>query len=109
PRENGGLRGYVPARPERATPRIQFVSLAPRFWIGLQTPPHDDALALLLAFGSSFTWLGDFHPDSSVPCLARTFALSGRRRRSALERGVRLRAHGPGASESGDREHAKTG
>ena len=39
----------------------------------LQTPPHDDALAPILAFGSSFTWLGDFHPDSPVPCLARTF------------------------------------
>src|SRR6266487_5326747 len=55
----------------------------------LQTPSHDDALALLLAFGSSYTWLEDFHPDSSVPCPAHTFALSGRRRRSALERGVR--------------------
>ena len=38
----------------------------------LQTPPHDDALALLLAFGSSFTWHRDFHPTSSVPCLAHT-------------------------------------
>src|SRR5262245_55859099 len=32
---------------------------APRF---LQTPPHDDALALCLSFGSTFTWTGDFHP-----------------------------------------------
>ena len=39
PRENGGLRGYVPARPERATPQIRFVSLAPRFWIGLPSDP----------------------------------------------------------------------
>ena len=39
PRENGGLRGYVPARPERATPQIRFVYLAPRFWIGLPSDP----------------------------------------------------------------------
>ena len=38
----------------------------------LQTPPHDDALALLLAFGSAITWHGDFHPISSVPCPAHT-------------------------------------
>jgi len=30
-----------------------------------------------LRFGSSFTWLGDSHPDSSVPCLARTLGLTG--------------------------------
>ena len=38
----------------------------------LQTPPHGDALALLLAFGSADTWHGDLHPVSSVPCLAHT-------------------------------------
>ncbi len=38
----------------------------------LQTPPHDDALALLLAFGSAYTWRQDFHPTSSVPCPAHT-------------------------------------
>jgi hypothetical protein len=32
----------------------------------LQTPPRDDALALLLAFGSAMTWRGDFHPARSV-------------------------------------------
>ena len=37
--ENGGLRGYVPARPEHATPQIRFVYLAPRFWIGLPSDP----------------------------------------------------------------------
>jgi len=32
----------------------------------LQTPPHDDALALLLAFGSANTWRGGrgLHPTS---------------------------------------------
>ena len=39
PRENGGLRGHVPARPKRATPQIRFVYLAPRFRIGLPSDP----------------------------------------------------------------------
>ena len=43
----------------------------------LQTPSHDDALALLLAFGSSYTWHRDLHPTSSVPCPAHTFELTG--------------------------------
>src|SRR4030042_5182063 len=43
----------------------------------LQTPPHDDALALLLTFGSANTWYGDFHPVSPVPCPAHTSKLSG--------------------------------
>src|SRR5687768_2085439 len=38
----------------------------------LQTPPRDDALALLLAFGSANTWQEDFHLSSSVPCPAHT-------------------------------------
>jgi hypothetical protein len=38
----------------------------------LQTPPHGDALALLLAFGSARTWREDFHLARSVPCLAHT-------------------------------------
>jgi len=53
----------------------------------LQTPPHDEALALLLAFGSAKTWHGDFHPISSVPCPAHTSRLTSRARaRSALSR-----------------------
>ena len=44
----------------------------------LQTPPRGDALALLLAFGSSYTWHRDLHPISSVPCLAHTFLVSRR-------------------------------
>jgi hypothetical protein len=43
----------------------------------LQTPPHDDALALLLAFGSANTWHEDLHLASSVPCPAHTLAVSG--------------------------------
>src|SRR5215510_14697596 len=36
-------------------------TFAPRF---LQTPPHGDALALRLSFGSTFTWTGDSHPPA---------------------------------------------
>jgi hypothetical protein len=43
----------------------------------LQTPPHDDALALLLTFGSANTWYEDFHLASSVPCPAHTRRLRG--------------------------------
>ncbi|MCK2149607.1 hypothetical protein MYE70_11115, partial [Marinobacter alexandrii] len=45
----------------------------------LQTPPRDDALALLLAFGSANTWQEDFHLPSSVPCPAHTPIFSGAR------------------------------
>lgn len=34
---------------------------APRF---LQTPPHGDALALCLSFGSTSAWTGDSHPPA---------------------------------------------
>jgi hypothetical protein len=36
-------------------------TFAPRF---LQTPPHGDALALHLSFGSTHTWTGGFHPQA---------------------------------------------
>ena len=50
-----------------------FCSSPRSFGLGfLQTPPHGDALALLLAFGSANTWQEDFHLSSSVPCLAHT-------------------------------------
>src|SRR5919106_3693161 len=39
----------------------------------LQTPPRDDALALLLTFGSANTWYRDSHPTRLVPCPAHTF------------------------------------
>jgi len=34
-----GLRGHVPARLECATPRIRFLFVAPRIWIGLPQDP----------------------------------------------------------------------
>ena len=43
----------------------------------LQTPPHGDALVLLLAFGSAITWREDSHPARSVSCLAHTTELCG--------------------------------
>jgi len=75
PLADGGLRGHVPTRPKRTISRLWRDSCSsPRaFGLGfLQTPPHDDALALLLAFGSAKTWHGDSHPISSVPCPAHT-------------------------------------
>ena len=36
---DGGLHGHVPARPERTTPLIRFLFVAPRFWIGLPPDP----------------------------------------------------------------------
>jgi len=79
PLADRGLRGHVPTRPERTTSRLWRDSCSsPRaFGLGfLQTPPRDDALALLLAFGSAKTWHGDFHPISPVPCPAHTTKLS---------------------------------
>ena len=48
------LPGRVPARPECITPSIRFLHSPRSFGLDfLQTPPHGDALALLLAFGSA--------------------------------------------------------
>jgi hypothetical protein len=44
----------------------------------LQTPPRDDALVLLLSFGSASTWCRDLHPTSYVPCLAHTLRVTCR-------------------------------
>jgi len=38
PLADGGLCGHVPTRPERTTPRIRFLFVAPHLWIG---PPPD--------------------------------------------------------------------
>jgi len=88
PITDGGLRGHVPARPERTTPLIRFLfpgsrpgqALPRAFGLGfLQTPPRGDALALFLAFGSVNTWREDFHLTNSVPCPAHTPRLTGGR------------------------------
>ena len=58
-----------------AVPHLRSGSCtSPRaFGLGfLQTPPRDDALALLLTLGSTNTWYGDSHPVSYVPCPAHT-------------------------------------
>ena len=55
---DGGLRGHVPARPGCTTPPIRFLFIAPQRWSRvsfLQIPFRDNALALLLAFGSAKT------------------------------------------------------
>src|SRR6266849_5292899 len=67
-------------------------TFAPRF---LQTPPHGDALALCLSFGSTPTWTGDFHPQavrharhtrSQSPFAAQTgpFMFTQNRNRAAI-------------------------
>src|SRR3989337_3682224 len=55
----------------------------------LQTPPHDDALALLLTFGSDNTWYEDFHLASPVPCPAHTLGMTGWRKRSFCQSACR--------------------
>src|ERR1035437_3111555 len=61
----------------------------------LQTPPRDDALALLLAFGSAKTWQSDFHRLSNAPCPAHTWKFAARRARQSNEPGIcrRVRQH----------------
>ena len=44
----------------------------------LQTPPHGDALALRLTFGSAYTWCRDLHPTRFVSCPAHTLKMSYR-------------------------------
>jgi hypothetical protein len=54
---DGGLCCCVPARPDCATPHIGLLSVAPHLRSTLPSdPPHGDALALPLAFGSTHTW-----------------------------------------------------
>jgi hypothetical protein len=87
---DGGLNGHVPTGPRRTPPYIRFSRSAgsPRvFGLGfLQTPPRDDALALLLSFGSAITWSEDFHLTSYVPCLAHTSKISGAAQLRPLDR-----------------------
>src|SRR3990170_6221794 len=85
------MEGFVvtcPLAPDVPHLVSSFCSSPRAFGLGfLQTPPRDDALALLLAFGSANTWRGDFHPTSSVPCPAHTaLRISGWRTRE-LARG----------------------
>jgi hypothetical protein len=72
---NGGLSGHVPTGPERTSPYIRFLFVAPYLWIRLppdlasrRRPCH------LLSFGFAYTWSGDFHPASYMSCPAHTRA-----------------------------------
>ena len=57
-----------------------FCSSSRDFALGfLRTPPRDDALALWLTFGSTYTWCQDFHPTGFVPCTAHTLEITGLR------------------------------
>src|SRR3990172_4886332 len=74
------MEGFVvtcPLAPDVPHLVSSFCSSPRAFGLGfLQTPPHDNALALLLAFGSANTWRGDFHPTSPVPCPAHTLPIT---------------------------------
>src|SRR3989304_1902582 len=62
----------------------------------LQTPPHGDALAVSLAFGSAKTRLSDFHRHSSVPCPAHTSVVKRARPllpRVAFDHAARAHCH----------------
>jgi len=84
PRVNAGFIKHTPSQMEDFAVTCRLVRSvshlisgscsSPRaFGLGfLQTSPHDEALALLLAFGSASTWHGDLHPVSSVPRPAHT-------------------------------------
>ena len=84
PRVNAGFIKHTPLRMEDFVVTCPLVPGVPHLKSGscmsprafglnfLQTPPRDDALALLLAFGSANTWREDFHLASSVPCPAHT-------------------------------------
>ena len=74
----------------------------------LQTPPHGDALALLLAFGSARTWREDFHLARSVSCLAHTFKLTGLRAFRAGPVECSVRAHADQCAPKMNRATVKT-
>jgi hypothetical protein len=88
-RVNAGFITHTPLRMEDFAVTCPLVPGVPHLLSGscsspralglgfLQTSPHDDALALLLAFGSAKTWRGDSHPACSMSCLAYTLRISG--------------------------------
>ncbi len=85
---NAGFIKHTPLRMENFVATCPLVPGVPHLLSGscssprtfgldfLQTPPHDDAPALFLTFGSAYTWCEDFHLASYVPCLAHTAELS---------------------------------
>ena len=83
---NGLLRLFGIEKSLRSSFRLSHCDLALDF---LQTPPHGDALALRLIFGSAYTRSRDGHPTRFVPCPAHTLSISGGVQRRPLQRLVR--------------------
>lgn len=93
PRVDAGFIKHTPLRMEDFAVTCPLVPSVPHLISGscsssralglgfLQTPPHGDALALLLAFGSANTWRGGSHPARLVSCLAHTPCRSAAGRR----------------------------
>ena len=74
-----GFAVTCPLAPSASRLISGFCSSPRNFGFGfLQTLPRNNALAVLLAFGSAKTWPQDFHLGSYVPCPAHTFKLRGR-------------------------------
>ena len=70
-------RRWRASRSRARSPRMHHASYpvfvhrpAASDWASFRPRLADDALALLLAFGSAKTWLSDFHRHSYVPCPA---------------------------------------
>jgi hypothetical protein len=93
---NAGFIKHTPLRMEDFAVTCPLVPSVPHLISGscsspcifelsfLQTPPRDDALALLLTFGSAKTWYRDSHPVSYVPCLAHTFEFTCRKEKERV-------------------------
>jgi hypothetical protein len=96
-RVDAGFIKHTPLRMEDFAVTCPLVPSAPHLVSGscsspravgldfLRTPSRDDALVLLLAFGSAKTWHGDSHPARSVSCLAHTLRFSGGAQRRPLQ------------------------
>jgi hypothetical protein len=76
-----GFAVTCPLAPDASRLISGFCSSSRDFTLSfLRTPPHDDALALWLTFGSADTWYRDLHPTGFMPCTAHTFDITGKYR-----------------------------
>ena len=70
PLADGGLHGHVPTRPERTTPLIRFLFVAPRFRIGLPSDPASrrrPCPSPCLRLGENLAWGLPPHKSCAMP------------------------------------------
>jgi len=70
PLADGGLPGHVPTRPERTTPPIRFLFVAPRFRIGLPSDPASrrrPCPSPCLRLGENLAWGLSSHKSCAMP------------------------------------------